>query len=59
MARGAADGWYAYWFLDPSRLAPAQMALNVVGLSLAFGAMAAVLALVSNRLNRTALSHPV
>jgi hypothetical protein len=51
LARGAADGWYAYWFLDPHRLGVAQMALNIAGLTLAFLAVAAVLAYVSNRLN--------
>ena len=29
LARGAADGWYAYWFMDPSALPAAQMATNV------------------------------
>jgi hypothetical protein len=56
MARGAADGWYAYWFLDPRRLSLPQMALSVAGLALAFAAMAAALAWVSNRLNRGGLS---
>jgi hypothetical protein len=51
LARGAADGWYAYWFLDPRQLGAAQMALNIAGLTLAFLAVAAVLAFVSNRLN--------
>lgn len=28
LARGAFDGWYPYWFLDPGNLSPAQMARN-------------------------------
>ena len=36
LIRGAADGWYAYWFLDPSALPAAQMAVNVSMLLLAF-----------------------
>ncbi len=40
LIRGAADGWYAYWFLNPASLPPAQMALNVVILLLAFSVVA-------------------
>jgi hypothetical protein len=40
LVRGAADGWYAYWFLDPASLPPAQMATNVVILLLAFSVVA-------------------
>ena len=40
LIRGAADGWYAYWFLNPESLPPAQMALNVVVLLLAFSIVA-------------------
>ncbi|MEP6826607.1 MAG: Pr6Pr family membrane protein [Aestuariivirga sp.] len=29
LVRGAADGWYAYWFMDPTALPAAQMATNV------------------------------
>ena len=38
--RGAVDGWYAYWFLDPASLPPAQMAMNVAILLLAFSIIA-------------------
>src|SRR5262249_54181662 len=27
IARGAVDGWYPYWFLDPTALSPMQMAM--------------------------------
>ena len=40
LIRGAADGWYAYWFLDPASLPPAQMATNVALLLLAFSVVA-------------------
>jgi hypothetical protein len=30
LARGAADGWYAYWFLDPSRSSLLELARNLV-----------------------------
>ena len=36
LVRGAADGWYAYWFMDPSALPAAQMATNVAILLLVF-----------------------
>ena len=36
LIRGAADGWYAYWFLDPTSLPPAHMAINVAILLVAF-----------------------
>jgi hypothetical protein len=45
MARGAYDGWYAYWFLDPAKLGPERMALNA--LALAAGFLAAGLLLVA------------
>ena len=34
LVRGAADGWYAYPFLDPTKLSTAQMAVNIAGLTL-------------------------
>jgi phosphoglycerol transferase MdoB-like AlkP superfamily enzyme len=40
LVRGAADGWYAYWFLNPASLTPAQMVINVVILLLAFSVVA-------------------
>ncbi len=43
LVRGAADGWYAYWFLDPASLPPAQMATNVAMLLLVFLGAALVL----------------
>lgn len=44
MARGAFDGWYAYWFLNPAELPLPQMALSVGLLLLGVLAMAQVLA---------------
>ncbi len=32
MTRGAVDGWYAYYFLDPSKLPGGQFVLNIAGL---------------------------
>ena len=44
MARGAMDGWYAYAFLDVTKLGAGAVGLNCAGLSLAFLAMAMALA---------------
>ncbi len=40
LARGAVDGWYAYWFLDPTALAAGPMAVNIAILAAAFLALA-------------------
>lgn len=36
LARGEADGWYAYWFLDPAKLGDVRMAQNAVVLAVVF-----------------------
>lgn len=36
LTRGAFDGFYAYYFMDPNELSWPQLTLNVAGLSLAF-----------------------
>ena len=36
-ARGAIDGWYAYWFLDPANLDLLTLVRNAVILVVAFG----------------------
>lgn len=43
MARGAIDGWYAYWFLDPWRGSGSEMAMSIVILLTSFAFVAAVL----------------
>ena len=43
MARGAVDGWYAYWFLDPTTQTPSQMAISIMVLMAVFGGLALVL----------------
>jgi hypothetical protein len=40
-ARGAIDGWYAYWFMDPGRQEPAQLAVSILILLSAFLLLAA------------------
>ncbi len=43
LGRGAADGWYAYWFLDPTTMGWGGIALSVAGLSALVMTIAAVL----------------
>jgi hypothetical protein len=47
LARGAADGFYAYWFLDPATQTPAQMATSIAVLL----AAVAIIALVLNTID--------
>ena len=54
MARGALDGWYAYWFLDPATLTLAAMLRNIAILSAAFLAFGAVVILIDYWLARRA-----
>lgn len=44
LLRGALDGWYAYYFMDPTKMSVAALAASIAGLSLAFllGALALV-----------------
>lgn len=42
MARGALDGWHAYWFLDPRRLSAGEMAVSIALLLTAFIVVGAI-----------------
>ena len=42
LARGAIDGWYAYWFLDPSRQSLGQLGLSIAGVLAVFAVVAAI-----------------
>ena len=43
MSRGAIDGWYAYWFLNPSAQAPAEFLISILFLLCGFGVAAGTL----------------
>lgn len=43
LARGAIDGWYAYWFLDPSTQGPAALSISLGAMLAGFAAVAALL----------------
>ena len=48
LARGAVDGFYAYWFLNPATQTPAQIASSTGILLAAVGIIAAVLLLIDH-----------
>ena len=50
MARGAVDGWYAYWFLNPAEQSLAGLLLSICVLVCGFAVMAAGLIAVDRRL---------
>jgi hypothetical protein len=52
LGRGAVDHFYPYFFMDPTAISYAQIALNLVGLVVAFLLGASVLLLVSRVLGR-------
>jgi hypothetical protein len=52
MLRGAGDGWYAYWFLDPAALPPVRFMGNVVLLMAICWAIGLLLVAIDRRLAR-------
>lgn len=51
-ARGAADGWYAYWFLNPEALNLNQLSASIVLLTAAFLIIAVTLIAIDRLLAR-------
>lgn len=43
LARGAIDGWYAYWFLDPAKQSIAELLVSIAVMIAGIAAIAAVL----------------
>lgn len=41
LGRGAIDGWYAYWFLNPATLTFAELAMSITGVVAVFAIVAA------------------
>jgi hypothetical protein len=50
LIRGAFDGWYAYFFLDPNHMSPVQLVTSIAGLSGVFLVCALVLIGVDKKL---------
>ena len=58
LARGALDGWYAYHFLDPTKLSVGRFALNTIAIFFAFCIASLLLAAVANLCSRWAGAEP-
>lgn len=58
MVRGAAENWYAYWFLDPSNQTPGEFAVSFVVLVAGFTAVAALLVTADRWLGRARTAVP-
>lgn len=56
LTRGAFDGFYPYFFMDPTSASYAQIALNLVGLVVAFLIGASIIIAIDRTLARRALS---
>lgn len=57
LSRGASDGFYPYFFMDPTTASYAQIAINLVGLVVAFVLGALLLIGISRALGRRAPNH--
>lgn len=58
LVRGADDGWYAYWFLDPTRLDATRMIASIAALSVSFIVLALVFIAVDMKLARKTSFSP-
>ena len=58
LARGAVDGSYAYWFLDPARQSPGELATSILVLLLAFSVLAVLLLAVDQSLASLGIRRP-
>jgi hypothetical protein len=52
LARGAIDGWYAYWFLNPAMQNTLELLGNLVGMLAGFAVLAVILIWVDGWLGR-------
>jgi hypothetical protein len=57
MGRGAMDGWYAYYFLNPATQSLGQLAVSVAGMLAIIAVVAVVAISVDKRLGRRDRSH--
>lgn len=53
LGRGAIDGWYAYWFLNPSTQSPGELSASIAGVLALFAAIAAAAIALDQRLGRS------
>ena len=52
LGRGAVDGWYPYYFLDPNTQGPGALLLSIVGVIAVFAVVAATAVAVDRRMGR-------
>jgi len=52
LTRGAIDGWYAYWFLDPAHQSIGELAISIAALMAGIAAMALMFVLLSRLVRR-------
>jgi hypothetical protein len=52
LIRGAGDGWYAYWFLNPTQLDGARMVASIAALSVSFIILSLVFIAIDRKLAR-------
>jgi hypothetical protein len=50
LGRGAIDGWYAYWFLNPASQTLAALSLSILGMLALFAIIAAIAVAVDRRI---------
>ena len=50
LARGAMDGWYAYWFLNPASQSVGALGLSILGMLALFAVIAALAIAVDRRM---------
>lgn len=59
LARGSVDGWYPYFFLDPTTQGPASLIASIAGVIAVFGIIAAAAVAIDQRLGRRAETAPL
>lgn len=53
LARGAFDGWYAYWFLNPATQTIGELTISIAAVLLLFSVVAAAAIALDRRLGQT------
>jgi len=56
--RGAIDGWYAYWFLDPNKQSIPQLLVSIIVMIAGIAVVAAVLIALNRWLKRGRAEGP-
>lgn len=58
LVRGAADGWYPYWFFDPAEQSAGELLFSIAILVCAFAVVAAALIAIDRRLGVRRVERP-